>query len=282
MAQATVQSTNALYAEDQIVYIASYSTSMTNDSISDLSGATWTNLGALTEFSREAKLETQQPPSMNVEHEQIISKMAETINVGIQELNMTNYNKLMGSVGYSTNTVGSATTAADVYSTGALDDDMFIKFKNQSWSSTHASIPISPAGIVVQASSTFALDADYMVMQNENLEWGIMLLSSGSFSTATTHLIKYSFVPKGSNILAFGGADELTPFMMKVYSIYADGRTLTSYYPRVEYVSGGAISDKDQASGAFKDMKFGLEAREHQSFTWDSKKRYRIDIQTTE
>ena len=69
MAQATVQSTNALYSEDQIVYIASYSTSMTNDSLSSLTGASWTHLGALTEFSREGKLETQQPPSMNVEHD---------------------------------------------------------------------------------------------------------------------------------------------------------------------------------------------------------------------
>ncbi len=88
-------------------------------------------------------------------------------------------------------------------------------------------------------------------------------------------------MPKGSNILAFGGSDELTPFMMKVYSIYSDGRTLTSYYPRVEYNSGGAIADKDQASGAWKDMKFTLEAREHQSYTWNSQKKYRIDIQTT-
>jgi hypothetical protein len=284
MSQNTVQSSDALYPEDEIVYIATYSTSMTNDSLASLTGASWTNIGALSEFSRDAKIETQQPPSQNVEHQQVISRMVETINLSIQELKMANYRKLSGLTAYSTNTAGTTATTSYSYTTSAFPStaiEMFIEFKSQNWSSTHAERPVTPGSIIITGSSTYVLDQDYLVLQNENYHFGFAIQTTGNISSTISLTVAYSFAPKAQDILVYGGADELTPFMLKIYSLYADGRTITTYYPRVEYVSGGSINDKQGNSGEFKDMKFSLEAREHESYIWNSKKVLRIDIQTT-
>jgi hypothetical protein len=283
MAQNTIQSTGVLYPEDEIVYIADYSTSMVNDSLASLTGASWTNIGALTEFSRESAIETTQPPSVNVEHEQQVSKMAENINLTIQELNMTNYNKLMGSLAQAQTVAGSSTAGSDSHAAGIYSTatDQFVKFKNQSWSSTSASLPISPTSIVVIGTSTYVLTQDYNIGRDANGDYGIFLQSTGAYSSTQALTINYDYVKKAQSILWHGGADKITPCMLKVYSLYADGRTITAYYPRVEYVSGGAITDKSNGSGEYKDMKFSLQAREHEYFTYNSKKQYKIEIQTT-
>ncbi len=281
--QNTVQSTNALFPEDAIMYIANYSTSMTNDSLVSLTGATWTNLGALTEMSAESKIETKQPASVNVEHEQVISKMAETINVTIQELNMTNYNKLMGQTAQSVSVAGSTTSAIETYAAGSVSTaaEKFYRFDNQNWTSTSATIPITPSNIVISGSSTYVIGVSYEVLQDEDSYWGWKIESTGAFTSTSALTISYGFTPKSQSILYHGGADTLQPCMLKIYSIYADGRTITTYYPRVEYVSGGSINHKAGGSGEFKDMKFGLEAREHQSYTYNSRKQYKIEVQTT-
>lgn len=280
--QNTVQSTSKLYLADEIVYISTYSTSMTNDSLASLTGAAWTNLGALSEFSREAKIEAVTPASQNVLHETVINTMGETINLTLQELTQANYNKLMGGAGQAVATVATATTAADSYSTSAFPSTAaakFIKFKNQSWSTTSATIPISPSGIVITGSSTHVLNNSYSVLQNEFNEWGFEIYTTGQISSTIALTVAYGYIPKASNALYMGGADNLTPFMLKVYSVYSDGRMLTAYYPYVNYISGGAIADKKL--GEYKDIKFTVEAREHPSFTYLSKRQFRIDLQST-
>ncbi len=279
--QNTVQDADKLYSEDEIVYIAAYSTSMTSDSLASLTGASWTNLGSLAEFSRESKIETQQPPSQNVQHTQIISKMAETINLTIQELSPTNYNKLLGATAQSQIVAGSSTSASETYAAAAKSADQFIAFANQSWSTTSATIPIIPTGIVISGSSTYVLQQDYDIIQDSNKNYGIIFFSTGGFSSTQAITNAYSFVPKASNILWHGGADEITPVMLKVYTIQADNRTITTYYPRAEYVSGGSLNDKAGGSGEYKDIKFTLEAKEHQSFTYNGKKQFKIEVQTT-
>lgn len=52
MAQNTVQNSSVLYPEDMIVYVAEHSTDYTT--LTELSSATWYNVGALTEFSLES------------------------------------------------------------------------------------------------------------------------------------------------------------------------------------------------------------------------------------
>ena len=281
--QNTVQSTSKLYLADEIVYIASYSTSMTNDSLASLTGASWTNLGALAEFSREAKIEAVTPPSQNVLHETVINTMGETINLTVQELTQANYNKLMGGAGQSVTVAGTSTSATETYSTSALSTaaPKFVKFQNQNWSSTSATIPVTPASIVIYGSSTYVVGStgDYIVTQNEDSEWGWLMNSTGNADLSTSIHVAYTYAPKAQSILYMGGADNLTPFMLKVYSVYSDGRMLTAYYPYVNYLSGGAIADKKL--GEYKDIKFGLEAKEHPSFTYLSKRQFRIDIQST-
>jgi hypothetical protein len=281
MAQTSVQSSDALYFEDLIFSIASYSTTLTDDSLSDVSGASWTNVGAVTEFSREGAIETSQPPAMNVEHEQQITKSAENLNVTIQELNMTNYNILNGSQAQAVTVSGTSTSASDTYAAAVLSANKFVKFKEQSWSSTSATIPIVPTDIIVGGSSTYTTPGDYETLQDSNNFWGLMFTSTGAFSSTQSFTIAYDLVPKAQTQLWYGGADELTPFMVKVDAVMSDGRQITSYYPRVEYVSGGAVADKGNASGEFKDMAFSLQAREHPDYTYTSRKQFRIDVQST-
>jgi hypothetical protein len=278
MAQNEVQSSNALFWEDMVVYIADYSTSLVNDSKASLTGASWTNLGAVTEFSRESAIETAQPPSMNVEHQQQVTKMAENINVTLQELTFENYNKLIGAAAQSVTVTGSSTEASDT--SAGTELNFFYKFAQQSWSSTSSTIPIAPTDIIISGAGAYTTPEQYEIIQDANFQWGIMFTSTGGASTDAGHTAAYDFFPRAGTDLYHGGADELTPFMICVYALMADGRTLTSYYPRVEFVSGGAISDKAQGSGEYKDIPFTLQAREHESYTYGSRKQYKLDSVT--
>ena len=280
--QNTVQSTGVLYPEDEIVYIAAYSTSMTNDSLTSLTGAAWTNLGALSDFSRDSKVESAQPPSQNVDHDQIITSQAETINLTIQELNQANYNQLLGGVAQAQAVTGSSTATTDTYAAGLMASTVantFVPFKNQSWSTTSATIPIVPTGIFLAGSSTYVLGTAYQIVQDPYKNWGVTVYSTGPYTSTQAMVLSYSYMRKAQSVLWHGDANSATPFMLKVYSVYSDGRTITTYYPSVNYISGGAVNDKK--TGEFKDMKFTLEAREHKAFTYTSRKQFRVDIQTT-
>jgi hypothetical protein len=279
----TVQSTSKLYLADEIVYIGSYSTAMTNDSYASLTGAAWTNLGALSDFSREPKIDAAVPPSQNVEHETVITRMAETINLTVQELTQANYNKLMGGSAQAVNVTGSSTSNIETYSTGTLSTAVisFHKFVQQNWSTTSATIPVTPASIVVAGSSTYVLGVSYDVIQDADFNWGFVVVSTGAITSTAAITVSYTYAPKTADILYHGGADNLTPFMLKVYSVYADGRALLTYYPYVNYMSGGAVADKAGGKAEYKDMKFTVEAKEHPTYTYLSRKQFRIDVQTT-
>lgn len=284
MSMNSVQSSNVLFPEDEIVYLASYSTSMVSDALTSLTGASWTNLGALSEVSRESGVESITPASQNVTFPSQISKQEEKINITLQELNMTNYNKLMGSPAQAVTVAGTSTSASTSYAAGfwTTSIDKFVVFPEQNWTSTSASIPIVPSSIIISGSSTYVAGVTYRVSQNEDLYWGFMLYSTGSHTSTSVLTVAWGFTPKSQSILYHTEYDgSLTPFMLKFYSIYSDGRTITSYYPRVEYQSGGAIADKKGDSGEFKEMKFSLTAKVHDSFTYGGDKIYKVEVQTT-
>jgi hypothetical protein len=284
MAMNQVQSTGVLFPEDEIVYIAPHSTSMVNDALTSFTGAVWTNLGALAEVSRESGVESITPASQNVSFQSQISKQEEKINITLQELNMSNYNRLMGSPAQAVTVVGTSTSASTSYAAGfwSTATDKFFTFPQQSWSSTSASIPIVPTSIILSGSSTYVAGVTYRVTQNDSLNWGILLLSTGAISSTDTLTLSFDYKPKSQSILYHTEYDgSLTPFMLKFYSIYSDGRTITSYYPRVEYQSGGAIADKKGDSGEFKEMKFSLTAKLHDTYTYSGNKVYKVEVQTT-
>jgi hypothetical protein len=283
MGQNTVQSSNALFIEDQIVYVTSYSSAKPNDVLTGLSGASWTNIGALSEFSREAKIETQVPASQNVQHDPFVSKMGETINVSIQELNPDVYNMMMGSAAQSQIIAGSSTaTYSTSYPAGTVGTDQFYAFPQQNWSSTSSTLPAAPTSHVLSGSTgAYVNKVDYYIMKNEAGYYGYKLYSTGNHTSTNTLTVNVGYVPKAQDILWHGGADTLTPMAMKVYSVYSDGRALTSYYPYVNYMSGGAIRDKGDGSGEFKDMNFGMEAKEDPNWTYNGRKQFRVDVFTT-
>jgi len=115
MAQNTIQNSSLLFPEDVIVYVAAYSTEFTT--LAELSSANFLNCGALTEYSRESANESVQPGSFNVEHDQVVTKEAETINITLQEFNSSIVNLLRGTMSQQVTTsldlIG-GTSAADL------------------------------------------------------------------------------------------------------------------------------------------------------------------------
>jgi hypothetical protein len=125
MAQNTVQNSSFLIPEDCIVYIAPFSSSITT--LVELSSAAWINVGAIAEFSLESANTAAVPASLNVEHETIITKEAEAINITLQEYNSSVVNLLRGSASQLVSTTvtivgstsSSAASASVLYSGGA-------------------------------------------------------------------------------------------------------------------------------------------------------------------
>jgi hypothetical protein len=125
LAQNTIQNSSYLFPEDCTVYVAAWSSALTT--LQELSSATWINAGALAEFSIESANASVQPAALNVEHAQIVTKEAETINITLQEFNSSVVSILRGGVAQTVSTtvtiVGSTSTSAataDVmYSGGA-------------------------------------------------------------------------------------------------------------------------------------------------------------------
>lgn len=83
------------------------------------------------------------------------------------------------------------------------------------------------------------------------------------------------------DVLYSGDADVITPCMLWEIATYSDNRTRQTYFPRVFYVSGGSFNPKNQGSGEYGDMGFVLEARESTALTYNSRKQYRIELQST-
>jgi len=124
VAQNVVQNSSQLIFEDMIAYVVEYSTA--NTTLSELSSASWLNIGALAEVSFESANATIQPASINVEHGQLITKEEENINISLQEYNSSVVNLMRGQVSQQVSTivdvVGSTSTAvAEVLYSGGAD-----------------------------------------------------------------------------------------------------------------------------------------------------------------
>lgn len=118
MAQNTVQNSSLLFPEDCIVYVSTWSSAYTT--LTELSSATWYNLGALAEFSVESANASMQPASLNVEHKQVITKEAETINVTLQEFNSSIVNILRGNAAQEVSTFVAVVGSTDPSSAAAV------------------------------------------------------------------------------------------------------------------------------------------------------------------
>lgn len=201
MSQNTVQNSSFLIPEDCVVYVAEFSSNITT--LAELSSATWLNVGAIAEFGLESANASVVPPALNVEHDTVITKEADTINITLQEYNSSIVNILRGG----------------------------------------ASQLVSTTVTIVGSTSTSAALA---------------------------------------SVLYSGGADTLTKFMMKVTTKLADNRSRWTFYPNVNYMSGGgAPSPKTQGSGEFQTQAFTLEARESTAVIYNNRRQFRIEVFST-
>lgn len=84
------------------------------------------------------------------------------------------------------------------------------------------------------------------------------------------------------DVMYSGGADTITPCMLRFKTILSDGRTKQIFYPKVLYVSGGAASNpKGQGSGEYQDQAFSLRAAESTAMAYTSRNVYRIECFST-
>jgi hypothetical protein len=285
MPQNVVQNSDNLFLEDVIVYYATYSTSLTNDSLSSITGASWNNIGSLLEFSRESAIETATPESFNVEHDQVITRENENINMTIQEIDYDTYQVLSGSIAQQQTVAGSTTDETYVIAANgiaALYDPVQLPQQNyEGNSSTPVAVATSNVSIYVDGSTSTPLTStSYDIVLLPNGNYALTAISTGWDITLASS-VTYVYTPRASNVLWFGGADETTPFMLWVYSIQADGRTLETFYPEVYYVSGGTVTDAAQGTGTYKNVPFGLQAREHKSFTYNGRRQMKIERKST-
>lgn len=282
MAQTVVQNKDELYLEDAIVYIADYSTSLTNDVDTDVVGATWTNIGAIGELTREAQIESSQPEAFNVEHDQVITKESENLTFTVQEINQTNINKLMGAMGQAVTTSGSSTNTSFVIASSQVELYEPTKLPEQDFSGNATSpqaLDEADIDVFVDGSTGAAVStAAYRIVQLNDGQgnYGITPITT-AWDVSLASSITERFVPRSNSELFFGGADELTPIMVWISAVMADSRQIDTFYPETFYVSGGAITDAAQASGAFKNVSFTLNAREHKSYTKNSRRVYKIE-----
>ncbi len=100
--------------------------------------------------------------------------------------------------------------------------------------------------------------------------------SIGVFSTASSN------VAVAVDVMYSGGADTITPCMLKFKTTLSDGRTKQIFYPKVLYVSGGAASNpKGQGTGEYQDQAFSLRAAESTAILLNSRSVYRIECFST-
>ena len=277
MAQNTVQNANDLYSADEILYIADYIADPTDDSITDFQSATWTNIGALSEFAREGANETSQPPSQNVEHTQTITKQQSKITFGVQELNADNLVKLAS--GIIKKQVVASTTVSGATQTslsGAWDVNIAYKIENQNGDKTAPTIN----SVIGATDGALTANDDYDIIKVGD-EWYIVFQDLASATNLTTTsqdiTINYDYTPNAQTRMYSVETDVVTPLMFKVVTVEADGRVIETYYPRVELSNPGDISDKAQDSGEFKDIKFEFTAKLHDNYTYSGNKVLKVD-----
>jgi hypothetical protein len=286
MAQNVVQNKDDLYLEDVIVYIADYSTAMVNDSITSFTGASWTNIGSVGEFSRETAAETVTPDSFNVEHDQVITKEAENLTLNVQEIEFDIINKLKGLTGQQVTVSATATSTDFVIVASQLSLYESVKFPQQDFSGS-ATVPQAISStdvtIYVDGSTGVALTStSYSIVEMNDGQgnYGLVPISTG-WDVTLASSVTYNVTPKAQSITYNGGADEITPFMMWIDANMSDGRNIKSYYPEVYYVSGGAVADSAQGTGQYKNVPFSLQGREHKTYTYNSRRQYKVEIKST-
>ena len=268
MSQGTIQNSNNLYVKDMAVDYATYNEADTT--ALDVTSASWTEIGALTEASTEASRGSETPPAINVEHDSVVTNEEVSLNMTIQEINPTTLNVLMSGITEIENIAGSLVSGASQAVTATnwtYNDPITVENQNGDLSALSiTSITGSVDGLLVSGT-------DYFTGTAADGKTIITIIDSTTVTTETqTMTIIYDYTPNATVRLHEVETESIGNFMLRYRATMSDGRQIIRYYPRVNYVSGGEIQDKDKDAAEFKDMPFSFIAKLHPAVLYNSKR----------
>lgn len=187
----------------------------------DIAGLT--NLGSMNGVMFE---ETWDEVEVKADNAGIIKKGKENqraaVSGELHEINLTRLNEIRGGLdSYSTVDNSLVSGATQSVTSGNWSLDKFIPIENQNGDGS----AITVNSVDASTDGTLVEDTDYIVMQNENGEYGIIIdsentnLSSGTGQDLT---IDYDYTPSAAKILSSGGNVEISPKVVRVTNTNED------------------------------------------------------------
>jgi len=183
-------------------------------------------------------------------------------------------------VGYVAAYTTSFTTLSELSSAAWLNIGALAELSFESANAT-----VQPASLNVEHGQIITKEEETINITLQEYNSSIVnYLRGGVSQQVSTNLaaIGSSKTSVSLDVMYSGGADTITPCMLRFRTVLADGRTKQVFYPRCLYVSGGASSNpKAQASGEYQTQAFTLRAAESTSITYNSRPQYRIELFST-
>jgi len=129
------------------------------------------------------------------------------------------------------------TTAAELSSATWLNLGSLTEFTVES-----ANESVQPGSFNVEHDQVLTKEAENITLVLQELNSSLVQILRGGISQQVS-----TYVPGGSSsnsaeLLYSGGADTITPCMIRSYASYSDGRSRHVYWPKVYYVSGEGIA----------------------------------------
>ncbi len=158
---------------------------------------------------------------------------------------------------------------------GALSE---LSFESANATVQPASLNVEHGQIITKEEETINIT---LQEYNSNI---VNYLRGGISQQVTTNLaaVGSSKTSVALDLMYSGGADTITPCMLRFKTVLSDGRTKQIWYPKVLYVSGGAASNpKGQGTGEYQDQAFSMRASESTAMTYGSRNQYRIETFST-
>ena len=268
MSMTTVQDPSALYVKDVKVMWAPYQETPT---IASVKGASWVDLGALTEAGRESNVAFETPASLNVKHNKVNTTTEINLNLTLQEISRANRIRLSGGLFKQADVLAAEVVGATQDIEIGYTYGKFIKLENQNADGSAnviTSIVQDPGG----ADTPLVLDTDYFKIFNDKGEYGIYIIDSVTADNTIATRITYNYTPAEIKRTLMTETNMINPFMLRFVSTMSDGRTLDDFYPRVEFTGGLETTDKNYDASEFKDMTWSGVAQLHDELFFDGAK----------
>jgi len=223
------------------------------------------NLGAMNGVTFE---ESWEDVEIKADNAGIIYKGKEdqraAISGELYEVNLTNLDKIRGGLdSYSTEDGSQVTGATQTVTSGNWDYDKFIKIENQNADGSK----ITVNSVSGSSDGTLTEDTDYIVMENNLGDWGIIIDSENTNVSTTSQdlTIDYDYTPAAAKILSSGGNVEIEPKVVRITNTDQDGNIFEITIYKAYNQSGISLEFQPDDSGEPATQEIELEGVEDES-----------------